>query len=244
VLTDGILFTDHYQLTMAQLYHRYGLAGRTAQFDYYFRSYPDYGSHQAGYCITAGLGPLLDWMETTWFGEEEVAALRQVRTSTGGRLFEEPFIEWVRGSGGFGCASIWAVPEGRVVHPNTPILTVEAPLALAHEFPEEQQLVLDREQPIADVTPEFENRLRQHPHGVEHGPVHPLDSSQRQSGRVLPRGQGTHLCLENSEVRLGRARGQRCQQHTEANPFRPAGRASSRRPRQTRPTVPGRCRRR
>ena len=131
MLTEGILFTDHYQLTMAQLYHRYGLAERTAQFDYYFRSYPDYGSHQAGYCITAGLGPLLDWMGRTWFGREERAALRAVRTSTGDRLFGEPFIEWFTGSDGFGSASIWAVPEGRVVHPNTPILTIEAPLAVA-----------------------------------------------------------------------------------------------------------------
>ena len=131
MLTEGILFTDHYQLTMAQLYHRYGLAERTAQFDYYFRSYPDYGSHQAGYCITAGLGPLLDWMDRTWFGDEEMAALREIRTSVGGRLFEDSFIDWVAGSGGFETVSMWAVPEGRVVHPNTPILTVEAPLAVA-----------------------------------------------------------------------------------------------------------------
>lgn len=131
MLTEGILFTDHYQLTMAQLYHRYELAERRAQFDYYFRSYPDYGSHQAGYCITAGLGPLLDWVDRTWFGREEREALRTVRTSTGDRLFGEPFIEWLCGSGGFAGASMWAVPEGRVVHPNTPLLTVEAPLAVA-----------------------------------------------------------------------------------------------------------------
>ena len=131
MLTEGILFTDRYQLTMTQLYHRYGLAERTAQFDYTFRSYPDYGSHQAGYCITAGLGPLLDWMGRTWFGPEEREALRAVRTSTGDRLFEESFIDWLRESDGFGAASIWAVPEGRVVHPKTPILTVEAPLAVA-----------------------------------------------------------------------------------------------------------------
>ena len=58
-------------------------------------------------------------------------ALRGVRTATGDRLFEEPFIEWATDSEGFGSASIWAVPEGRVVHPNTPILTIEAPLAVA-----------------------------------------------------------------------------------------------------------------
>ena len=131
MVTESILFTDHYQLTMAQLYHSYGLADRTAQFDYHFRSYPDYGDHQAGYCITAGLGPLVDWMERTWIGPDEVDALRAMRTSTGERLFREPFIEWLTGSDGFAALSMWAIPEGRVVHPRTPIVTVEAPLAVA-----------------------------------------------------------------------------------------------------------------
>lgn len=131
MLTEGVLFTDHYQLTMAQLYHRYGLAERAAQFDYSFRSYPDYGSHQAGYCITAGLEPLLAWMDRSWFGREELEALRSVRTSAGKRMFEAPFLDWLTQSGGFGEVSMWAVPEGRVVHPKTPVLTVEAPLAVA-----------------------------------------------------------------------------------------------------------------
>lgn len=131
MLTEGVLFTDRYQLTMAQLYHRHGLAERKAQFDYHFRSYPDYGSHRAGYCITAGLGPLLDWMDRTWFGPGEIEALRSVRTAAGNRMFEEPFIDWLTESAGFGAASMWAVSEGRVVHPKTPILTVEAPLAVA-----------------------------------------------------------------------------------------------------------------
>ena len=52
---EGILFTDHYQLTMAQLYFRAGLHEKQVQFDHFFRRYPDYDSHQAGYCINAGL---------------------------------------------------------------------------------------------------------------------------------------------------------------------------------------------
>ncbi len=131
MLTEGILSTDHYQLTMAQLYHNHGLADRPAQFDYHFRSYPDYGDHQAGYCITAGLGPLIDWMGRTWFGPAEADALRTARTSAGERLFGEPFIEWLTRSEGFASLSMWAIPEGRVVHPRTPVVTVEAPLAVA-----------------------------------------------------------------------------------------------------------------
>ena len=55
MLADGFLFTDHYQLTMAQLYFHMGLHERRSQFDYFFRSYPSYGTHQAGYAIAAGL---------------------------------------------------------------------------------------------------------------------------------------------------------------------------------------------
>ena len=52
---EGILFTDEYQLTMAQLYYRMGLHEKQVQFEHFFRSYPDYGSHRAGYCVNAKL---------------------------------------------------------------------------------------------------------------------------------------------------------------------------------------------
>ena len=67
-LAEGILFTDQYQLTMAQMYFRLGLHEKPAQFDYFFRDYPDYGGHKAGYCVNAGLGWLLDWMQSARFG--------------------------------------------------------------------------------------------------------------------------------------------------------------------------------
>ena len=82
-ITDGILFTDQYQLTMAQTYFRHGLHERQAQFDYTFRKNPDYGTHQAGYCVSAGLGPLLEWMESARFGDEALAVLAKQRTTTG-----------------------------------------------------------------------------------------------------------------------------------------------------------------
>ena len=62
-IAEGILYTDQYQLTMAQLYFRLGMHELPAQFDHYFRSYPDYGTHKAGFCINAGLEWLLNWME-------------------------------------------------------------------------------------------------------------------------------------------------------------------------------------
>ena len=54
-IAEGILFTDQYQFTMAQLYFRTGMHEKIAQFDYFFREYPNYGAHKAGYCVNAGL---------------------------------------------------------------------------------------------------------------------------------------------------------------------------------------------
>lgn len=129
-LTNGILFTDHYQLTMAQLYFRAKLAERQAQFDHFFRHYPDYGRHQAGYCITAGVGPLVEWMSEVRFESPELEVLRGVKSSNGGPIFGEDFLGWLAREGSFEGVSMRAVPEGRVVHPNTPLSVVEGPLAM------------------------------------------------------------------------------------------------------------------
>ena len=128
---EGILFTDQYQLSMAQLYFRRGLHERRAQFDYSFRTYPDYGRHQAGYCVAAGMGWLLDWMEATRFRPRDLDLLRSQQGSTGARVFGDDFLSWLEGEGDFGGVSIRAIPEGRVVHPYAPAAIVEGPLAMA-----------------------------------------------------------------------------------------------------------------
>lgn len=127
----GILFTDMYQLTMAQLYFRTGMHEKLVQFDHFFRNYPDYGLHKAGYCINAGLEWLIDWMASAKFSEEEVGVLRNQRTRTGEQLFAEDFLSWLKSSGSFSAISMHAIPEGRVIHPNEPITVVKGPLAMA-----------------------------------------------------------------------------------------------------------------
>lgn len=126
-----ILGTDQYQLAMAQLYWKEGLGERAAQFDYFFRDYPDYGTHKAGYCITAGLGWLLEWMEKTRFGPAEIEALDSQRTPQGERRFDAEFLSWLADNGDFGGIEVRAVPEGRVVHADAPIAVVRGPLAMA-----------------------------------------------------------------------------------------------------------------
>jgi nicotinate phosphoribosyltransferase len=130
-ITEGILFTDQYQLTMAQVYFRMGLHERRVQFDHFFRQYPNYGTHQAGYCVNAGLEWLLDWMGEVSFGDQEIEYLRGQTGRTGARVFDDDFLAWLRREGTFAGISMRAIPEGRVVHPNIPLTMVEGPMAMA-----------------------------------------------------------------------------------------------------------------
>jgi nicotinate phosphoribosyltransferase len=128
---EGILFTDMYQLTMAQVYYRMGLHEKPVQFDHYFRDYPNYGSHKAGYCINAGLEWLLDWMREAHFRAEDIEFLRSQKSRLGASLFGEDFLTWLRHNGDFSGLNLSAIPEGRVVHPNVPLTVVRGPLAMA-----------------------------------------------------------------------------------------------------------------
>lgn len=128
---EGILFTDQYQLTMAQLYFRMGLHEKRAHFDHFFRKTPDYGSHKAGYCINAGLEWLLDWVSEARFREADLEHLRGQVGAGGQRVFGEDFLDYLRRHGDFSALTLRAIPEGRVVHPNTPLTVVEGPMLQA-----------------------------------------------------------------------------------------------------------------
>ncbi len=126
----GILGTDQYQLAMAQVYWKEGLADRPALFDYFFRRYPDYGNHQAGYCVTAGMGPLVDWMEGVRFEKDDIEAIASQRSVTGEPRFDKGFLKWLDQYGDLSAVEVVAVPEGRVVHANAPVAVVRGPLAM------------------------------------------------------------------------------------------------------------------
>lgn len=130
-IAEGILFTDFYQLTMAQLYYRTGLYEKHVQFDHFFRSYPDYGAHKAGFCVSAGLEWLLDWMRAAHFTTDDIEYLRGQTGRSGARLFDDDFLGWLHANGDFGAITLHAIPEGRVVHPNIPLTVVQGPMVMA-----------------------------------------------------------------------------------------------------------------
>lgn len=109
------LFTDLYEITMAQAYAVERMSG-TAVFETLFRKLPDGRS----YVMAAGLSDVLDFLEALWFDQEDLEYLR------GLGLFTDEFLQQlseVRFTG-----DVWAVPEGTVVFPNEPIVQVIAPI--------------------------------------------------------------------------------------------------------------------
>ena len=129
-VSEGFLFTDQYELVMAQFYFRLGLHNNPAQFEHYFRNYPDYGTHKAGYCINAGLEWFAEWMTNTSFSEKDYEYLSKSKNITGKKVFDEKFLGWLKEEGNYSKVSIRAIPEGRVVHPNLPLTIVRGPLAI------------------------------------------------------------------------------------------------------------------
>jgi nicotinate phosphoribosyltransferase len=130
-IAEGFLFTDLYQLTMAQLYFRVGMAETRAQFDHFYRANPNYGDHQAGFCVNAGLGWFLDWMQGARVTDDDLAVLKSLTGRTGARLFGDDFLDWLKVNGSFEALTLRAIPEGRVVHPGVPLTVVEGPLLIA-----------------------------------------------------------------------------------------------------------------
>ena len=114
--TDEIgLFTDLYELTMAQAYFRNEMFA-PATFSLFVRSYPP----NRAYFVSAGLEDVLEYLSLLNFGDRAVEYLR----STG--IFGEDFLEFLREVRFTG--SVRAIPEGRLFFADEPILEVTAPI--------------------------------------------------------------------------------------------------------------------
>ena len=109
------MLCDFYELTMAQGYFAKGYKDRITYFDLFFRRCPDGG----GFCIAAGLEQAVQYIQDLHFSEEDIAYLRSRE------MFSEEFLEYLRNFKFTG--DIWAIPEGTVVFPQEPIMTVRAP---------------------------------------------------------------------------------------------------------------------
>ena len=109
------LLTDLYQLTMMNGYRRCKLDERRAVFDIFYR-----GSGGYSYAIAAGLEQAIDYILNLHFDDSDIAYLRSLK------IFGEDFLKALETFELTG--DIKAVPEGTMVFPYEPILTVSAPL--------------------------------------------------------------------------------------------------------------------
>ena len=109
------MLCDFYELTMARGYFHSDIKDKIAYFDVFFRKVPDGG----GYAIAAGLEQIIEYIKSIKFEESDIEYLRSKK------IFDEEFLTYLEGFHFTG--DIWAVPEGTVIFPNEPILTVRAP---------------------------------------------------------------------------------------------------------------------
>ncbi len=113
--SHAALYTDYYELTMAQGYWLSGSAGTHACFDYFFRENPFNG----GYVIFAGLSDLLDILAKLRFENEEIDYLASLG-------FKAEFLQYLRDFRFRG--TVHSVREGELVFPLEPIVRVEGNL--------------------------------------------------------------------------------------------------------------------
>ncbi|MEG1557499.1 MAG: nicotinate phosphoribosyltransferase [Oscillospiraceae bacterium] len=108
------LLNDYYEYTMANGFNISGIGEKIVYFDVFFRNVPDKG----GFAIAAGLWQVIDYIRDLHFEKDDIDYLRSKN------CFSE---QWLKSLETFRfTGDIYSVPEGTVVFPNEPIMTVRA----------------------------------------------------------------------------------------------------------------------
>lgn len=116
VNTNSGLYTDMYELAMAQAYFKQNMMEAPACFDYFFRKLP----YSGGYVIFCGLGELLPLIENLCFHPDDIDWLHK-------EGFDSDFLSWLEVFRFKG--SIRSMKEGEIVFPLEPLLQTEGGLA-------------------------------------------------------------------------------------------------------------------
>lgn len=118
-MNNKTLMTDFYELTMGQTYFDEGKQDEKVVFDIFFRKNPFNG----GYTISGGLDETIKFIENFHFGEKEIEYLRSLGK------FSDEYLDYLSNLKFTG--DVYAVPDGTVVFPNEPVLTIKADIITA-----------------------------------------------------------------------------------------------------------------
>ena len=110
------MMMDFYEMTMANGYFQDHDKDVQVAFDVFYRANPDKG----GFAIFAGLEQIIEYVENMEFSKEDVEYFRQQH------IFSEAFLQYLENFRFSG--DIYALPEGTIMYPNEPCITVVAPL--------------------------------------------------------------------------------------------------------------------
>ena len=114
------MLMDLYELTMANGYFLDEESrGTRVAFDVFYRRNPDGG----GFALFAGLEQIVDYLVNLHFDADDIAYLRSLG------LFDDAFLNYLEGFRFHG--DVIAFPEGSVIYPGEPVLTVIADIVEA-----------------------------------------------------------------------------------------------------------------
>ncbi len=110
------MMMDLYEMTMANGYFKGNVGDTRVVFDAFYRTNPDGG----GFAVFAGLEQIISYVTKLHFSEEDIAYFRSLN------IFDETFLNFLKDYRFRG--DVYAFPEGTVMYPNEPVVTVVAPL--------------------------------------------------------------------------------------------------------------------
>lgn len=114
-METSALFTDYYELTMAQGYWKENM-NEPVVFDMFFRKNPFNG----GFSVLAGNETLIDIITEFRFSDEDIAFLAEQK------IFEEGFLDYLKDFRFTG--DLYTMDEGTIVFPQEPIVRIHANL--------------------------------------------------------------------------------------------------------------------
>lgn len=110
---------------MAYAYWKEGISEQESVFNLFFRKNPFRG----GYTITCGLSYVIDFLTHLKFTAADLDYIKTLKNPNGSRMFDRDFVKYLGGME-FSC-HVDAIPEGRVVFPNEPLIRVQGPVIQA-----------------------------------------------------------------------------------------------------------------